>query len=363
MPRNTMKSASKRFNYLTLIFLLILLLPWGANPLVGQTFDVIIDTDIGGDPDDIQSLYRAIHYSDIIKIQGIIATPNTDLDQHPWDTIPPAILLDTWIKRVDVEQLRRNGYEELMPEEKLLSLIKIGAIHPGAPGSRKRSEGSDWIVETARRYSRDHPLWILVWGSMTTTAQALYDAPDIADKIRIYAIGSTNTIHDKPSRDFVYNFMQNDYPDLWWIENGVLPRGSRDTFRGVYQSGTQDGEWAFTRFTEFNIRNHGSDHDGLFNEKCGDVFPLANYPKNSLKEGDSPSLLYLISPIIGAVGNVDDPTQESWGGQFVQYNKNQYPNYYTDLDKSAEECQLTIGKWRLDFLTDWKQRWDRYEEK
>lgn len=357
------ESAFSSYKLRYLIFLVCSGFFFGEKPLVGQTFDVIIDTDIGGDPDDIQSLFRAIHYSDIIKIQGIVATPNTDLDQHPWDTIPPAILLDTWIKRIDVEQLRRNGYRELMTEEKLLNLIKLGAIQPGAPESQKSTEGSDWIIETARKYSRDRPLWVLVWGSLTSTAQALYDAPDIADKIRIYVIGSSNTIHDTASRDFVFNFMQDDYPDLWWIENGVLPRGSRDTFRGVYQSGIQDGEWAFTRFTEFNIRNHGSDHNGLFKEKCGDVFPLANYPKNSLKEGDSPSLLYLISPIIGAVGNVDDPTQESWGGQFMHYDKNQYPNYYTDLDKSSEECQLTIGKWRVDFLTDWKKRWDRYDEK
>jgi hypothetical protein len=32
------------------------------------------------------------------------------------------------------------------------------------------------------------------------------------------------------------------------------------------------------------------------------------------KEGDTLSFLYLLSPVIGGVGNVDDPTDESWGG-------------------------------------------------
>ena len=325
-----------------------------------QTYDVIIDTDLGGDPDDIQSLFRALHYSDILKIKGIISTPNSDKDHHTWDTIKNTELLNHWIKRIDVNHLRDKGFPELMQEEDLLSIIKPGANLPHPPVANGATEGSNWIIKTARKYTKEKPIWILVWGSLTTTAQALYDAPDIANKIRIYVIGSSNTLHDIPSRDFVFNFMKNDYPELWWIENGTLPKGSHETFRGVYQSGIQEGEWSYTEFTAANIRNHGSYHNGLFKEKCGDVFPLANYPKNSLKEGDSPSLLYLISPVIGGVGNVDDPTMENWGGQFMPLDSIKYPNYYIDLDKSPEACQMTIGKWRIDIMTDWKMRWDRY---
>ena len=72
-------------------------------------------------------------------------------------------------------------------------------------------------------------------------------------------------------------------------------------------------------------------------------------------------MLFLISPVIAGVGNVDDPTVESWGGRFTKADQEKYPNYYVDLDKSPEECQATINKWRLDYLSDWKIRWDRYE--
>ncbi|WP_286104987.1 nucleoside hydrolase-like domain-containing protein [Arenibacter sp. M-2] len=347
----------------SLLLLTTILFACNQNTAQNGTFDVIIDTDLGGDPDDIQSLYRAVHYSDIIKIKGIIATPNSDIDHHPWDTIEHTGLIENWIKRIDVEHIRKNGYSQLMQEKDLLSIIKSGAKKPKGPSDNNSTEGSEWIIKTARDYTKDNPLWILVWGSLTTTAQALYDAPDIADKIRIYYISSSNTLHDPISRDYVYNFMEKKYPELWWIENGILPRGKHETFRGVYQSGIQDGEWSYTKFTDINIRNHGSNHDGLFQEKCGDVFPVANYPKNSLKEGDSPSLLYLISPVIGGTGNVDDPTQESWGGQFRHFEKSTYPNYYIDLDKSPSDCQMTIGKWRYSVMNDWKQRWDRYDKK
>lgn len=354
---------NKVFWILVLVFSSAAGLSGKTQPEFKKTFDVLIDTDLGGDPDDIQSLFRAVHYSDILKIKGIVATPCNQLEAHPWDTVPRVELISTWIKRIDVDHLRANGYKDLMDEKTLLDMVSLGSVTPGAPSPDRSSEGSQRIINTARKYSWDHPLWILVWGSITTTAQALHDAPDIADKIRIYYIGSSNTLHDPASRDFIFAFMQNNNPDLWWIENGILPRGSHDTFRGIYQSGLQDGEWSYTSFIDHNIRNHGSNHHGLFEEKCGDVFPVAHSPKNSLKEGDSPSLLYLLSPVLGKVGNVDDPTTESWGGQFRHYDQNKYPNYYVDLDLPAKECQWTIGKWRYDILKDWKQRWDRYENK
>ncbi|QGY44967.1 DUF1593 domain-containing protein [Maribellus comscasis] len=339
------------------LFLIITCKPTEKTP---KTFDVIIDTDLGGDPDDIQSLFRAIHYSDILKIKGIVATPCNQIEQHPWDTIPRVKLIKSWIQRIDVDHLREKGHTNLMNEASLLDIVKLGTEMPGTPSENSSSEGSEWIIQTAQKYSKENPLWILVWGSLSTTAQALYDAPEIAGKVRINCIGSTNTLHDTASRNFVFDFMAKTYNDLWWIEDGILPRGTHETFRGVYQSGNQEGEWAATGFIDANIRNHGSTHQGLFEEKCGDVFPSANWPKSTLKEGDSPTILYLVSPVLGSIGDVNDPTKESWGGQFRHFDSLTYPNYYIDLNKTPEECQLTIGKWREDFLRDWKERWDRY---
>jgi hypothetical protein len=218
------------------------LIGWDKSNQNNKTFDVIIDTDLGGDPDDIQSLFRAVHYSDIIKIRGIIATPCNQIKHHPWDTIPRVNLIRSWIRRIDVNHLRNIGYTNLIDEEILLNVVKLGAELPGAPADGKSTEGSEWIIKTAQQHSKKNPLWILVWGGISTTAQALYDAPEIAEKIRINFIGSSNTRNDIASRNFVFNFMVNQYNDLWWIEDGVQPKGSHETFRGVYQSGNQEGE-------------------------------------------------------------------------------------------------------------------------
>jgi hypothetical protein len=251
-----------------------------------------------------------------------------------------------------------------MRERDVLSLIRQGHTDPVAPGDGKSSSGSEWIVRRANTpdpEGQNRPLWLLVWGSITDVAQALHDDPGIAGKIRIYYIGSSNTKADPVSRDYAFNGMKDKWPKLWWIENGVMPHMSKDTFRGVYLGGDQSGEWSNQTFVERNILGHGSTHDGLFDEKCGDVFPRAHMNKGWLKEGDSPSMLYLLSPIPGNVGNVDDPTSESWGGRFHRPHPDEYPNYYCDLDADAQTCRATISKWRMPFLSDWKQRWDWYE--
>lgn len=321
------------------------------------TYRVLVDTDLGGDPDDIQSLFRLLHYSDILKVEGIVSSPGPG-------SRPSADLIRGWIRRIDVEHLRRRGHETLMREEQLLAAVKPGPPGPGEPSASRTSAGSRRIVQSVRdgveRGDR-RPLWILVWGSLTTVAQALHDAPDIAPHVRLYVIGSSNTRADRGSRDFVFRFMQQRYPDLWWIENGVLQPRS-DTFRGVYLGGDQQGEWSNKSFVPANIRGHGSTHDGMFERKCGDAFPLAQSPKGTLKEGDSPSMLYLLSPVLAGVGDVDDPTRESWGGRFRPFDAKRYPHYYVDLSDDAQKSQATISRWRRDFLSDWKARWDWYDD-
>lgn len=61
--------------------------------------------------------------------------------------------------------------------------------------------------------------------------------------------------------------------------------------------------------------------------------------------------------------DVEDPTQESWGGRFRHFDAESFPNYYIDLDQSPKACQMTIGKWRKAILMDWKYRWGRYDTK
>ncbi len=318
--------------------------PEPIQPPVGE-YRVLVDTDIGHDPDDIQSLYRLAHYSDILKVEGIIASVsrNTEAD---------IALLRQWIRTIRINVMRANGYPELMTQEALLANVRLGAKGLGGPGPGRASPGSNHIitsVQSAISKGDSRPLYILAWGPLTTVAQALHDSPEIAPYIRIYSIGSSNATADIASRNYIYNFMKSQYENLWWIENGSPLSNYRNTYIGIFFQGYQVGEWASQRFIDANIRGHGD---------AGDAFPTTVF--SGLQEGDSPSMLYLLSPIVGGVGNVDIPTSESWGGQFIQYSS-QTPNFYIDCCKTTTEAQATINKWRVKFLTDWKLRWDRYK--
>jgi len=320
------------------------------------TYRVLVSTDLGGDPDDIQSLVHLLHYSDILRVEGILSTTG------PGST-PRAALIREWVQRVDLDHLRARGYPELMAEDDVLPLVVQGATEPGTPRPGADTGGSRWLVERANApdpAGKGRPLWVLVWGSLTDVAQALHDDPGIADAIRVYSIGSSNTANDPASRDYLYGGMRDRWPDLWWIENGVMPRLSHDTFRGCYLGGDQSGQWGNVAYIEHVIRGRGTTHGGMFQGKLGDAFPVAGWPAGVLKEGDTPTFLYLLSPVVGGVGDVDDPTGPSWGGQFRCPEPDASPNYYADLDVPAEVCQATINRWRIDYLRDWKARWLRY---
>lgn len=62
-----------------------------------------------------------------------------------------------------------------------MSLVKQGLPEYGMAGvgTGRNSEGSELIVAELENYD-DRPLWIFVWGSANTLAQALYKIRDTA---------------------------------------------------------------------------------------------------------------------------------------------------------------------------------------
>jgi hypothetical protein len=284
---------------------------------------VIVSTDIGGeDNDDYQSMVHFLVYADLFDIEGLISSPpgagrKSNIEQ----------VLNAY--NTDYNNLKTYG--PYPTHAALLAVTKQGATAAGGPSSGRSTEGSKHIIAAAN--SNDaRPLWILVWGSITDVAQALYDAPNIKSKIRVYSIGSWNTSQDRASRDYIYN----NHADLWWIETNT-------TFRGMYEGGDQSGDLANTTFVSTHVKGHGA--LGAF------------YPGSSIKMGDTPSVLYMLSPLAGGVGNWNDPTRESWGGQFKKTSHG--PNYWTDVAGSRTTDAVSINKWREPYLRHWQTRMDR----
>lgn len=273
-------------------FLLILVIV-ALTALTGRAFAdrrgaesrlrVLVSSDIGGtDPDDFQSMVHLLLYADLFDIEGLISSP-----------FGPGRKSDifTVIDYYERDYPHLKSYSDSYPTAAALRAV----TKQGSPdahdhmGISQPSEGSRWIIDRARREDI-RPLHVLVWGGIDDLAQALHDAPDILPKLRVYWIGGPNK---KWSVD-AYNFIEQNHATLWIIESNA-------TYRGWFVGGNQVGEWGNKEFVKRHVAGHGA---------LGDYF--STQLQGTIKMGDTPSLARLIR------GVPEDPTQPSWGGQYVR---------------------------------------------
>lgn len=299
--------------------------PGGA--LTGQRYRVIVSTDIGGsDHDDSQSMVHLLLYSDIFDIEGLISSPpgaGRDDDIHEV------------IDQYEADYSKLITHSSSYPSVSYLrSITKQGAINGSAPGQGKDTDGSNWIIARAQA-SDSRPLYVLVWGSLTDVAQAVYDAPSIKSKIRVLCTsGGTGFNHngDPASWDYLYN----NHPDLWLIN-------TESSFRGMYIDSWNTTEWGNGKFIDVHVEGHGA---------LGAYFASLN---EFVKMGDTPLVLYLMR------GNPDSPTTDHWGGRFQSTSHG--PNYWTDITDPAWASggyngAKTVSQYHDNFMADFAVRFD-----
>ncbi|MBD5782496.1 DUF1593 domain-containing protein [Pelagicoccus sp. NFK12] len=244
---------------------------------------VIVTSDIGGtDPDDYQSMAHVLLYADTLDIEGLVSSP---FEREGKTKILEVI--DAYEK--DYPNLSTWSADYPTPDA-LRSITKQGGIHP-APysGLRGTTEGSEWIVECARR-DDPRPLHILVWGAIEEVAQALHDAPDILPKLRVYYIGGPN----KKWGPDAYQYIADNFPTLFIIESNA-------TYRGYFTGGDPDDEWGKNQFVKHHVAGRGA-IGSYFSEHLGGV----------IKMGDTPSVNWVLR------GNPGQPSLPGWGGRFVR---------------------------------------------
>jgi hypothetical protein len=278
---------SKTFNLILLLSAFILIACDGNK--VDNTSPkprILISSDIGGtDPDDFQSMIHLLMYADLFQIEGLVSSPFGNGRKK--DLLDMIALYEQ-----DFEQLEAHLSGLPAPIE-LRNICKQGT-KAEAPfkGFSSPSEGSNWIIQCAKKESND-PLWVLVWGGLEDLAQALHDAPEIKENIRVYWIGGPN----KKWSINAYAYIAQHHPDLWMIEANATYRG---WFMDEESPENIKGKAYFKNF----IQNKGA---------MGKDFK--NYYGGDIKMGDTPSLAYVMN------GDPNDPTGESWGGSFVKIDR------------------------------------------
>jgi lysophospholipase L1-like esterase len=250
---------------------------------------VIVSTDIGGtDFDDFQSMVHLLVYADSLDLEGLISSPyGAGRKEHILQVID--------LYERDHPNLRTHSDRYPTPAA-LRAITKQGETET-APhaGVRRPTEGSEWIIQCARR-DDPRPLHVLVWGGIEDLAQALHDAPDILPKLRVYFIGGPNL---KWSVD-AYHYIATHHRDLWMIE-------ANETYWGWFTGGNQDGD----RGNDTFVTNHVAGR-GALGEFFAQGIRFESVTRTTLKMGDSPSVGWLLH------GKPEDPTAPGWGGQFVR---------------------------------------------
>ena len=154
----------------------------GDGDLAGNRHRVLVSTDIGGtDPDDFQSMVHLLVYADCFDLEGLVSSP-----YGPGRKEQILGVIDAYQQ----DHPNLTTYSDRYPRpDALRAITKQGAVEsPAHTGVAEATEGSDWIVECARR-DDPRPLHVLVWGGIEDLAQALHDAPEILPKLRVYYIG------------------------------------------------------------------------------------------------------------------------------------------------------------------------------
>jgi hypothetical protein len=341
---------------------------------------LIVLTDIGGDPDDTQSLRRLLVYSNEFRIKGLIATA----DNIPRPGYKHQIRTDLILDAIDDYSKVRDNLllhaSDYPTPESLRAVVRGGQVNRGAenlaPG--KETPGSRHIIETVD--SCTETIYIVMWGGAHDLAQALLDLKSTRSekevgkfirKLRVYAVSdqdAINNIHPKGTGEWI----RENFPDIWYVEPGSMSiEGMTASYRGMYQNDSKGGEHALKPLVMKGIEKLNDEAWvmenvvawgplGLGYPATVNQNPASERNTKGVKEGDTPSWFFVYHH---GLNNPDFPEWGGWGGRFVNKSKNYYveaeDNHWSGSSDASLRRKWTVARWREAYQNDFaaRMRW------
>jgi len=261
----------------------------------------IILTDIGADPDDSESIVRLLLYSNVIDIEGLIATTSV------WQkTIIHPEYIKSIVQAYGKVQPNLNKHEAGFPSaETLLAKVKYGIAKYGMQGvgEGNDSPGSKLIIKILEKKD-ERPLWICVWGGVNTLAQALYDIKNTKTEIEAKKLIAKLRVYTISDQDDSGVWIRKNFPDLFYIVSPGDDYGSA-TWNAInsHIKGINNEEISNRWLAENIQQSHGP---------LGAAYPDVAYGM----EGDTPSFLSLIP---NGLNEPEYPDLGGWGGRYELY--------------------------------------------
>jgi len=294
---------------------------------------VVVMTDIGGDPDDMQSLVRYLLYTCDLETEGFTTGFGHGHDKR---TRPDLIRerVEAYGKVVANLRLHRSDYPSA---EHLLSLIKDG--HNGDPhkvGPGMDSEASEWIIRVLDKPD-PRPVWFTIWGGPRELAQAIWKVSQTRSPEQLAAFKKKIRVHSIADQDRTAGWVKTNHPDVFWIFSYC--------FRGIWKG--YDQEIVAPAWLERNVRTgHGA---------LGPVYPAKAAGKDGVKEGDTPSFLYVLPD---GLSDPEHPEWGNWGGRFRRSGRGM--EYVDDADDwgGSRHPDATVARWRTAYQNAFEARMD-----
>lgn len=312
---------------------------------------LLITTDIGGDPDDQQTLVRLMVYTNEFDIEGLISSAAGMPGELNKEIIRPEL----------IEEIIR-GYEQVypnlirhdknfMPPAHLLSVIKKGNPFRGwnSVGEGNDTEGSEWIIRMADKKDR-RPLNICIFGGQTDLAQALWKVKNTRSEKAYHKFISKIRVFDIDDQDGIFTQLFAAHPSLFYILSKAAP--GQDKRNGIYRGMYLGGDESLTsrQWLKANVlEGHGL---------LGQLYPHETWtdpnPYGALKEGDTPSWFYFLR---NGLNHPEHPEYGGWGGRYLKNDA----GYFSDATSRSEDepdAKATVYRWRDDFQRDFSARMD-----
>jgi hypothetical protein len=328
------------------IVLLVLLGTSGALQGVERPRLAVL-TDIGGDPDDQQSMVRLMAYANEFRIEALIASASgTPGELKESITRPDLILATVDAYAAVLPQLLQHASDWPRPND-LKNCVRSGNPHRGLKfiGDAHDTEGSALLIERIDAGNAQDRLNISIWGGQTDLAQALYRVKQDRGAAGLAEFVQKFRVFDIADQDAIADWIHGEFPGMFYIlSKSPAGRDKRDaTFRGMYLTGDQ--ELTSQSWIDENVRASGA---------LGALYPIKTWtspnPHGCLKEGDTPSWFFFLS--LGG-NDPSNPQQPGWGGQYSLGDD----GWYHDLPFQGDfDPRTTVSQWRGDFQGDFAKR-------
>ena len=242
---------------------------------------VIHTTDLGGDPDDQESMVRQLAMANWFDIEGLVVTTGC-WKKSQSDTAMLDAIVDAYGQTVATLQVHDPEFPSV---EYLRSISVMGqtGYGMGDVGEGKDSPGSELIIASVDK-DDERPLWATCWGGCNTIAQALWKVQNTRSAEELARFVSKLRVYDILGQDDAGTWIAKTFQDMTYI---------RAT--GVY-SWQPSESWVAE-----HVRSHGA---------LGAAYPEKEWDY----EGDSPAIFHLIP---NGLHDPDKVDQGGWGGLFA----------------------------------------------